>query len=276
MLMRTFCFALLATSLLFAQGKVDKVKLLYGADTNMKLDFKGRAGNLDLRVATDAENARAVLDLQEGSGYISYDREKQALAWETRIPYTLNKLSSHVEKVAPLLKTALPEGAEVDFDCRVKNLGYGNLDFGGLNVTDFRLKVRYGHVDVDFSTENRSIMRDEARFSMLGGDLAIENLANLKANEARINGGIGELSVDFGPKLHQDMEARLDLDIGNTTLTFPRGTHVSIKGTSRDLTEFGFLKQEDGTWIPETYSPNSPKLKIRLKGPLGDMVIVWE
>lgn len=269
-------FALLNAQLLSGQGNVDKVKLLYGDDANMKIDFKGRAGNLDLRVAETADEAKAVLDMQEGSGYVSYDREEQVLKWESRIPYTLNKLSSNIEKKAPQLHAAIPAGAELDVNLRVKNLGYGNLDFGGLNITDFRMKVRYGHVDLDFSTENRSIMREEARFSMLGGDMAIENLGNLKANDVRVNGGIGELAVDFGPKLHNDMQAKLDLDIGNTTLTFPKGTHVIIKGTSRDLTEFGFVKDEDGTWEPEFYSPNSPKLNMRIKGPLGDLIIVWE
>jgi hypothetical protein len=277
MLIKLFAMILMSTGLLFAQGTVDKVKLLYGDDTNVKLDFKGRAGNLDLRAAESADDARAVLDLQEkGSGYVSYDRDKQLLKWETRIPYTFNKLSSNIEKVAPQLNVALPAGAELDVNCRVKNLGYGNLDFGNLNIVDFRLKVRYGHVDVDFSTENKSIMRDEARFSMFGGDLAIENLANLKAENVRINGGFGELSVDFGPKLLQNMNARLDLDIGNSSLTFPSGTHVIITGTSRDLAEYGFVEKEEGTWVPQSFSPNSPKLNIRIKGPLGDMVIVWE
>lgn len=251
-----------------------RTSLSYGQDRNIKVHFRGRAGNLALKAADREAVGEAVTYFQKGRGYSSFDRDTQVFKWETSIPYTLNRLAAHIQKTAPTMRAEIPRSAELDFNMSINSVGYGSLNFADLNISRFRARASYGDLDIDFPTINQSIVRGKATFGLTAGDLEIYNLANLKADKIKINGGVGELSVDFGPKLLLNTEVKLDLDIGNADLTFPRGTHVVIRGTSRDLSQYGFVKN-DKVWEPESYHPNSPKLEIAMKGPVGDLAISW-
>ncbi|CAM2011486.1 hypothetical protein [Acanthopleuribacter pedis] len=252
-----------------------RTSLSYGKDRNIKVHFRGRAGNIELKASNQQGQGEAVTYFQKGRGYSAFDREKQVFKWETSIPYTLNRLAGHIQKTAPNMRAEIPNGAELDFNMSINSVGYGSLNFADLNISRFRARASYGDMDINFPTVNQSIVRGRATFGLLAGDLEINNLANLKADKIKINGGVGELSVDFGPKILIDTQIKLDLDIGKAALTFPRGTQVLIRGTSRDLTQYGFVKN-DKTWEPESFSPNSPKLEIVMKGPVGELAVDWK
>lgn len=265
--------ALLVTFSLMA-GDVDRVVVRYGEDNNIRFVAEGRAGNLILRTADITEEGHAEIDYQMGSGYIRYDRANQLLTWESRIGFTLNRLSENIMKKAPYARLNIPRGAELDVDINVTSLGFGSLRFDGLNVQRFKMDVEHGDVDVRFPTENRSIVRGRAAFKLMGGDMEIFQLANLKAADIHINGGIGELMVDFGPRLHKDTQVKLDHDVGNMELAIPAGTLVYVTGTQRDLSDFGFQKAEKG-WVVRQYHEKSPKLTLDMSGPVGNLKVRW-
>lgn len=274
--MKTVIYCLLImTSLLAAAGEQDRTSLMVGNDPSIKVVIKGRAANLELANSGQTGEGHTETDYQNGSGFVEYDRTNQTLTFKPKIKYTLNRLSKHIERVAPYMRAYFPQESELDFQLDINSLGYGSMNFDNINLRRFKLDTRYGDVDVNFPTVNQAIVRDEAKFHVTFGDLEIENLANLKAKKVHVNGGTGELSVDFGPKLLNDMEVRLDHDVGYTEMTIPKGTKVLITGTSRDLSSFGFQKVEK-VWEPLTYSPASPTLHLKLTGPMGDLSIVWK
>lgn len=276
------CGLMCFSSMGFAQkdptGDEEKTSLVYGKDHNIKVVMKGRAGNLEL-YTSGKDDGQLLTNYQKGEGYVSYDRERQILKWETKIGYTLNRLSKHIQRVAPYTWAYIPKGAELEFDLDITNMGYGSLMFTEMHVNRFKFDVNYGDVDINFPTENNSIVRGTAKFHLMAGDMEIKNLANLKASKVKVNTGTGETSIDLGPRILTDTDITIDHDIGSLELSIPRGTRVTITGTSRDLSNFGF--QESGKkihriWTPPQYSENSPKLNIKLKGPMGDLNIQWK
>ncbi len=268
-------FSLMVLPPLSAQDERERASLMYGEDANIKISMKGRAGNLELKSSETQGEGFSLIDYQQGSGYVYFDRQEQVFTWETKIGYTVNRLSKHILKVAPYLKAEVPRGAELDFQLDINSLGFGSLSFEDLNITRFQFDVNYGDVDINFPSENQRIIRGIAKIHLMTGDLEIYNLGNLKARKVKINGGVGELSVDFGPRIYQDTEVRLDHDIGSMELRIPRGTKAVISGTSRDLSGFGFQKSGK-EWTPESHHEGSPSLYIKLKGPLGDLKIFWD
>jgi len=268
---------LLATPATLAQDdpNIDQTVLVTKVDPSIKIAMKGRAGNLELKSTNRFGEGLAVTDYQQGEGFVEYNRASQTLTWRTKIPYTLNRLAKSIKKKAPYMRLDLPKGAELDFDLKIKSLGYGTLDFTNLNVSHFNLDVNYGDVDVSFPTVNNSIVRDEARFHLMAGDLEVYNLANLNAAKVRINGGVGELTVDMGDKLLRDTRIKLDMDIGTLELIVPKGTRLMVRGTSRDLTPFG-LQKSGKVWEPTSYSNSSPLLEVKAKGPMGNLIITWK
>jgi len=252
----------------------DKVKVFYGQDRNIKFVMSGRAGNLTL-LATDQEEGFISANYQKGSGYVRFDRQNQTIECRSRIPYTLNRLSKHIQTVAPVVEAQIPKNAELDVHVNVTSMGLGSLDFTDLNISKFKFDVNYGDVDISFPTQNTSIVRHPAKIHLMTGDLEINGLANLMADKVNINGGIGEISIDFGTRLHKDMEVKIDHDIGAMEVFIPKGTKVLVFGTSRDLAPFGFIKQEKG-WQAEVFHERSPTLTLKMKGPLGDLKIHWQ
>lgn len=286
--MKTYSVGLLIGALLFTashgfaqkdpNGNEEKTTLQYGKDHNIKVIMKGRAGNLELYTSAK-EEGQILTNYQKGEGYVSYDRDNQILKWETKIGYTLNRMSKHIQRIAPYMWAYIPKNAELDFDLDITNLGYGSFMFTEMDINHFKFDVNYGDVDFNFPTENHSIVRGSAKFHLMAGDLEIKNLANLRARKIKINSGAGETSIDIGPKLLVDTDMTIDHDIGSLELSIPKGTRVTITGTSRDLSQFGL--QESGKkihriWTPSQYSENSPKLNIKLKGPMGDLDIIWK
>lgn len=253
---------------------VDRKTISIGDDPSFKLKMRGRAANLELSASDSDRKGSTETEYQKGRGFVDYDRDTQTLDARFKINYTLNRMSKVIRKRAPYMKAQIPRGAEMEFDVKVNSMGYATLDFSDLNIRKYRMRVQFGDVDVTFPTENKSIIRDEVVFGLAAGDLEIYDLANLRAKKIKINGGVGELSVDFGAKILQDTSVKLDMDIGSTELIVPRGTKLLIRGTSRNLEDYG-MEKVDKIWQPVNYSPNSPTLEIKVSGPLGDFTLTW-
>ncbi len=271
----SICAFLLCLPLALLAGEPERTTLVVGQDPTLKMIVKGRAGNLEVSHSGQTGEGHADTEYREGSGFAGFDRDKQTLTFKPHTKFTLNRLSSHIEKVAPYMWAYLPKSSVLDLDVKVNSMGFGSMNLKDLSVSAMNIDVRYGDIDLNFPTENAAIFRGTAKFHIHYGDLEIVNLGNLKAAKADINGGAGEVSVDFGPRLFGDMEVKFDQDLGNSELSFPKGTKVVISGTSRDLSAYGFKKVGEN-WEPESYSEQSPTLNLKVSGPMGELVIVWK
>ena len=87
--------------------KQQSATITYGEDREIKLLVQGRSGNLVLRPAESTEGLAEVV-FQQGSGYVSYDRQEQLLTWVSHKKRSLNHTSRAVERLAPTMKMDLP------------------------------------------------------------------------------------------------------------------------------------------------------------------------
>jgi hypothetical protein len=258
----------------FAAGKIHRTTIETTADPSLRVVVRGKAGNLELQAAEQPGIGQARVNYQRGFGYLTYDRRLQTLTFEGSRRFTFKRTSRWVMRRAPYAKAELPKEAVVELDVKMSNLGYGSFNFSHLSVTRLSLDVGYGDIDLSFPTENQSVVRDQVLFRLLAGDLELNQLGNLKASDIRIQGGLGVLMVDFGPKVHQNMDVTFDQDIGSAELRIPRGTHVVVKGTRRNLEPFGLDPVQ--TWHETTDHQNElPLLTLDLRGPIGKLNIVW-
>ena len=77
--------------------KQQSATITYGEDREIKLLVQGRSGNLVLRPAESTEGLAEVV-FQQGSGYVSYDRQEQLLTWVSHKKRSLNHTSRAVER----------------------------------------------------------------------------------------------------------------------------------------------------------------------------------
>jgi len=251
--------------------------LMTGTDPSILYHIRGNAGNVLFSANRKDQTDRGIIttQYQESEGFVAFDRLTQTVKAEFKRDFSLNRLSKTIRAKAPRMDVKAPFGSTVAFDLKLSDLGIGQFNFSDLNVRSFVLDANFGEVYLDFPTINQRIIRDEVSVHLTAGYLEINQLANLKAQNWIVNGGVGELKLDIGDKLHGLTNIKLDLDIGTLSLSIPKGTRVEVHGTNRNLEPYGFIKQEED-WIVSSYHEASPILSIYLLGPLGELQIDWD
>lgn len=272
-LMSSFLLLLLFTPVFSAE----KTSIFTDTDPSIRFSITGNAGNVILKVnESDSQTEGYILtDYHSGSGYVAYDKKSQQVTAEFKKKFSLNHLSKTIRKEAPEMQVFVPREAVLEFNLKLGDLGLGQFDFSHIHVRSFHIDARFGEIYIDFPTLNKSIIREETNIHLTAGSLELKNIANLQSPEWRINGGVGDLLLDIGKKLHKATSIKLDLDIGQLTLVIPKGTRVEIRGTSRKLNDYNFIETENG-WVSKSYHKSSPILSINLLGPLGDLQITWK
>lgn len=140
----------------------------------------------------------------------------------------------------------LPSGVAIDLDANI-TAGEIDVDLGGLALVGLNLTTVAGEVLVDFSEPNLSIM-EYLRVNTKVGETEILRLGNARFKEADINGGIGEMRVDFRGDLLSTATAHIDLDLGETHLYLPK--EIGIKMA---VSKFLFLSHLDFPYDFEKY-----------------------
>ena len=133
----------------------------------------------------------------------------------------------------------------------------GEMDLGGLALTDLYISDGAATVRVDFSAPNRTEM-SSLRYETGASLVDLLNLANANFTSMIFRSGAGTYTLDFGGTLQR--EAQVDIESGLSTLTIivPEGTaaEAEISGGMSTVTAHG-------AWI----SQGSSRYRLAGEGP---------
>jgi hypothetical protein len=172
----------------------------------------------------------------------------------------------------------LPYDPVISMETEIK-AGESDFDLGDIHLRDFELDNWAGEVKVDFDKPNRTDM-DVFDVNVHIGETELANLGNANLNEAIINGGIGEMRVDFNGELKTKVMARVDLDIGETTIIVPEKLAVKMK-----VSKFLFLSEiQYPDWFTrkgryfysENYDENDKSLYLDISAGIGELKVQIE
>ncbi len=170
----------------------------------------------------------------------------------------------------------LPSDVEIDLEARIK-AGEIENDLGGLSFVGLDLTTWAGEVQVEFSEPNKREM-EYLKINTKVGETEIVRLGNARFKEAEINGGIGEMSVDFRGLISKEAVADVDLDIGETTLYLP-DKDVGVK---LSVSKFLFLsdvevphdfRKSGRHYYSRNYDEAKNALRLRVSPGLGELKI---
>ena len=150
------------------------------------------------------------------------------------------------------------------------------LELGGLRLT--RVEVSGGASDsrVRFSEPNRARM-DRLVLKTGATRMHVFGLGNANAEQVEIDGGVGELVVDFTGELREAMTVDVNLGIGSLLLQLPRGLGVEVVRTASFLMPFdseGLIKRGDA-FYSENWEQAAHRLTIRINGAIGSVRVRW-
>ncbi len=102
------------------------------------------------------------------------------------------------------------------------------MEMGGLRLREFYLNNWAGEVEVRFDEPN-PILMDFLDIDAKVGEIRLVKLGNARFKKANINGGIGEIDIDFGGDLLSESRAKVDLDIGEAVVSLPRDIGIKMR-----------------------------------------------
>ncbi len=230
----------------------------------------------EVNITKSNKNKRAVVFMEytkdDFRGIIRYDKESNRL----RIILDHKGLFTKYDNndVAEL-ELKLPADVEIFFDTRVK-AGEVFMDIGGLRLKEFMINNWAGEIDISFNEPNLEIM-DFLGIKTRVGELTCSKLGNARFKKADINGGIGEMKVDFTGDLVNNCMAKVDLDIGESNIQLPRDIGIKLKfGGWSFLSEKNidsYLYKRGDTYYSEDYTTSKEKFYLRVSPGLGELTI---
>lgn len=173
------------------------------------------------------------------------------------------------------LEIELPRDATMHADCRIK-AGEVEMQLGGLRLADFMMQVMAGEVNVDFDEPNRMEMA-KLELNTRIGESNFRRLGNARFRDADINGGIGEMTIDFSGAVLPAARAEVDLDIGETVIVLPQATGAKL-AVSKFLflshIEMPFDFRKDGRYYyNDNYGKAGQDFELRVNSGIGELRI---
>ena len=124
----------------------------------------------------------------------------------------------------------------------------GNLDLGGLALTDLYVSDGAATVEVDFSSPNAASM-SSLRYETGASSVDLLNLANANFASMSFRSGAGTYTLDFGGTLRRDADVDVEAGLSTLTIVVPEGTaaEVEISGGLSSVNASGAWETRDSS-----------------------------
>lgn len=152
----------------------------------------------------------------------------------------------------------------------------GQLDFTGLQVASLDVNIGTGSFTVRFDEPNRSAMD---RMTLDAGASRIEmvGVGNASPGELRVQGGVGDISVDLTGDWAQSADIEVRAGAGALTLRLPEhlGVVVEVRKGLANVDAYG-LRQMGGTYTNDRFGETEIGLDIDIIAGVGNVRLVVE
>ena len=148
-------------------------------------------------------------------------------------------------------------------------------ELGGLRLRSVEISTGASETDVRFSRPNREAMRT-IDLQVGAAEFGAYGLGNTNARRLRVEGGVGEVTLDFTGEWQRDLDVDIDMGLGSLVLRLPRGLGVRVTKDSF-LASFdaqNFVKRGD-VYYSENWDDAAHRLTIGIDAALSDIDVRW-
>jgi hypothetical protein len=151
----------------------------------------------------------------------------------------------------------------------------GDLELGGLRLTDLRLEAGASRATVRFSQPNAARCR-AATLTAGAAELSVLGLGNSRCDRITFEGGVGRVTLDFGGTWTSSSQVAVKMALGEVALRLPRGVGVRIT-LDKFLASFepqGMVRR--GTsYLSPGYDQATRHLDIDVTTAIGGVTVAW-
>jgi hypothetical protein len=231
--------------------------------------------------------------VEYGAGTLTLARGESGTLYRTNVRFQADVFTPTVEYDAERLKVSLSgstarrrniRGGELDLQLTPDvpidlNLQFGaaeaRLDLGGLLVRQLEVQTGASRTTLTVSQPNE-IACERARIQVGAARFEATGLGNLNTRQLNVQGGVGEVVLDFTGAWAADMDARVEMGLGSLTLRLPTGLGVSVRrsGVLASFDSQGLVRRGD-VFYSENWEHADRKLSLSLDAALGSIRVVW-
>ena len=149
------------------------------------------------------------------------------------------------------------------------------IDLGGLSLSRVRIETGASDTRLRFSRPNR-IDCDLLSMEAGAASFRVDQIVNANCSRMSFEGGVGEVTLDFGGAWRRSMTADVTVGLGSLNLRLPRDVGVEVH-LSRLLASFdaaGFEKR-GGTYYSANYATARYRLTLNVNASLGGVDVAW-
>jgi hypothetical protein len=151
----------------------------------------------------------------------------------------------------------------------------GDLELGGLRLTDLRLEAGASRATVRFSQPNAARCRTAA-LTAGAAELSVLGLGNSRCDRITFEGGVGRVTLDFGGAWTSSSHVAVKMALGEVALRLPRAVGVRIT-LDKFLASFepqGMVRR--GTsYLSPGYDQATRHLDIDVTTAIGGVTVDW-
>lgn len=150
-----------------------------------------------------------------------------------------------------------------------------DLELGGLHVRSIEIQTGASDSKVRFSEPN-AMECDRFELRMGAAAFAATGLGNAGCRQIKVEGGVGDVTLDFGGEWNRDMEASITMALGSVTLMIPEDVGVRVDKATF-LTEFARprFEKRNNLYYSDNWDQARRKLTVDLRGAFGTVNVRW-
>ncbi len=159
----------------------------------------------------------------------------------------------------------------LEMDLKV-GAGEGRMDFTDLQLTTLELDLGAGDFSVRFDEPNQARLE---RFTLDAGasKLDVRGIGNAGPEQVVVQGGVGDITLDFTGDWARSAEVNVTAGIGSLTLRLPDdvGIEVEVDGMSNVTSD---LRRSGDVYVNDAFGEAETELHIQIATGLGSVELI--
>jgi len=152
--------------------------------------------------------------------------------------------------------------------------GEGALDFTGLQIEELDLDMGAGDFEIRFDEPNEARM-GQITLDTGASKLDVVGIGHAGPEEVTVQGGVGDITLDFTGDWPRSCEARVTSGVGSITLRLPDdvGVRVSVEGGLTNV-EASDLRRSGDDYVNDAFGEAEIELQIELTTGVGSVRLI--
>ena len=149
------------------------------------------------------------------------------------------------------------------------------VDLGGLRVRNAHIQTGASETDLKVSKPNMERC-SEFKLEVGAADFSAEGLGNLNCASYDVDGGVGDVTLDFNGAWRVDTDVKVDMGLGQLTVVVPRGLGVKVEkgGFLASFDSEGLIKRGNA-YYSENWEKAGNRVSFNINAAFGAIRIQW-